>query len=193
MAQNDSATLTAARGYIYVGAVGATMPTPAEIDSFTPGGTFTGFTTLGHTSRDDLPEFGFDGGDTETRGSWQNEALRQVTTEASVDYVTFTALQVDEPTLELYYGQANASATAGVFGVASAPTGGVEKSLLIVIQDGGTNVGFYANKASITREGALATTIDNFATLPMRATFLKNGNADLFDWISLDTGVNPAP
>jgi hypothetical protein len=34
--------------------------------------------SIGHTSRGDLPELGYDGGDTEVRGTWQNESLREV-------------------------------------------------------------------------------------------------------------------
>ena len=90
---------------------------------------------IGHTSRSDLPEFGYDGGDKEVRGSWENESLREVETKPLVDFLKFKLHQFDVPTLELYFG-ANASTTPGVFGVASGNTRPVEKALLIVVVDG---------------------------------------------------------
>src|SRR5690606_16689093 len=50
-----------------------------------------------------LPEFGFDGGDTEPRGTWQAEALKTIVTDPAVDYVTFTAHQFDDQVFEFYY------------------------------------------------------------------------------------------
>ena len=90
MAMNDVAVVTASRGFIFTAASGTTAPTPAVIDAYTPGATLANWTSVGHTSVEDLPEFGFDGGDTETRGTWANKALRSVETEAIVDFVTFS-------------------------------------------------------------------------------------------------------
>lgn len=150
------------------------------------------FSSVGHTSRDDLPSFGFEGGESETKGTWQNPSLRSVTSEAPVDSVTFTLSQLDEAGLELYYGVANASATAGVFSVADAPTTSREKSLLIIIKDGDVAIGFHASKASVKRDGEIELATDDFVGLPVKATLLKNSTDDLFSWISLATGVNPA-
>lgn len=154
---------------------------------------FSGWEQLGHTSRDDLPEFGFDGGDAETRGTWQNDALKEVITEALVDFVTFNLHQFDETGLSLYYGQDNSgSAAAGEFRVDSAPTAATERSLLMVIVDGDATIAFYARKASIRRGDAIGLEVDGFAVLPLRATFLKDGTNELFRWISEDIPVNPA-
>lgn len=145
-----------------------------------------GWTTVGHTSREDMPEFGFDGGDTEIRGTWQNEQLREVTTEAEVDYLTLHLHQLDKQSFELYYGE-NASNVPGVFGVAAGVRKRLERALLIIIVDGDVRVGFYAPKSSVRREDAIGLPVDGFATLPIRATFLKVGENNLFEWISQDT------
>jgi hypothetical protein len=142
-----------------------------------------GWTNIGHTSRDDLPEFGFDGGDTEVRGSWQNESLREVVTEPIADYLTIFLAEFDLESFELYYGR-NSSKTPGVFGVSGGTQVPVETALLIIIVDGDTKLGFYAPKASVRRDDSIQLAVDEFATLPVRATFLKYGSSNVFEWVS---------
>ncbi|WP_439377826.1 hypothetical protein [Amycolatopsis lexingtonensis] len=192
MALNNEAVLTAAKGYILTGTVGAAEPTPADIKNFSLTALPTGFTILGHTSRDDLPEFGFDGGDTETKGTWQNEALKEVVTDPAVEFVTFNLLQFDEEGLSLYYGRANeAAAVNGVYR-ASGTVKPNERALLIVIVDGAHKVGFYANKTSIKRDDSISLAVDDFGALPLRATILTPATGDSpFSWIDEDV-INPA-
>ena len=147
--------------------------------------TTTGWRSVGHTSRDDLPEFGFDGGDTEVKGTWQNESLREVVTDPVADYLTLMLHQFDTDSFELYYG-ANASTTPGVFGVSNGSPAPVEKALLIIIVDGDNKIGFYSPKASLRRDDSISLTADEFATLPVRATFLKHLNDSKFSWIAED-------
>ena len=145
--------------------------------------TGTGWTNIGHTSRGDLPEFGFEGGDTEVKGTWQNESLREVVTDPVADYLTLMLHQFDTQAFELYYGT-DASVEAGVFGVANGNPAPVEKALLIVIVDGTRKVAFYSPKASLRRDDSISLAVDEFATLPIRATFLKHSNANKFEWVA---------
>jgi hypothetical protein len=142
-----------------------------------------GWSNVGHTSRGDLPEFGFEGGDTEVKGTWQNESLREVVTDPIADYLTLMLHQFDTESFELYYGT-NASTTAGVFGVAGGTPAPLEKALLIVIVDGTRKVAFYSPKASIRRDDSISLAVDEFAALPVRATFLKHAAANKFEWIA---------
>lgn len=190
MALNDNAVVLPAVGYIYVAAVDTASPTPAEIEAFDPDTGLVGWTQLGHTSRDDLPVFGFDGGDAETLGSWQNASLRRVTTEAAQDFVTFNALQLDETILSYYYGVTNPGSTVGKFDVSEASVSGIETALVIVIVDGDATVGFHASKVSMGREDSIELAIDEFVAVPLRASILKSGSNPLFSWLSFDTGVN---
>lgn len=287
MPQNDQAVLTAAVGYVYVGAVGTARPTPAALATLDPltygvfsnvvkitgsptGGTFTltpqggtasaaiaynadaatvqaaleavvaigvgnvqvagasisdtnglvitwigtklgatttisgvasltggttpavavtqpnagtGWKQVGHTSRNDMPEFGFDGGDSEVKGTWQNSKLREVTTDAAADFLTMFLHQFDTDNFELYYGT-DASATAGVFGVSGDVSSPNEKAFLVIIIDGAQRVGFYAPKASVKRDDSIQLPVDDFASLPIKATFLKSGSANLFEWVN---------
>jgi len=190
MALNDNSVITPAVGYIYVAPVDTASPTPAQIETFDPDTGIASWVQLGHTSRDDLPVFGFDGGDQETRGSWQNASLRRVTTEVAQDFITFNALQLDESILSYYYGVTNPGTTVGKFDVSEAASAGIETALLIVIVDGEATVGFHASKVSIGREDSIELAIDEFVSVPLRASILKSGSLPLFSWLSYDTGVN---
>lgn len=144
------------------------------------------WTGIGHTSRGTLPEFGFDGGKLEMKGTWQKERLREVqqTSNPVEDFVTIDLEQWDDGAFELYFGT-NASDTPGIFGVDGSDVP-VIKAVFILIVDGSTNIGFYAPKASIQRDSAIKMTVDDFAVLPVKATFLNMGTRRIYDWISLD-------
>jgi len=194
MALNANAVFTAAKGYVYVADVAdAVAPTPAEIKVFNAAdGLGTGWRDVGHTSREELPEFGFDGGETETRGTWQNAALRTVVPEAAVDYVVVQLHQFDDEALELYYGVPNASEDPGQFSVAEASTQAPERALCIVIEDGENHMALYAPRVSAAREDSITMAVDEFAALPIRFTFLKRDpdqdgtTYPLFTWINED-------
>lgn len=194
MAQNDEAVFTAARGYILTAPVGTAAPTPTDISDFASAkdlSIFADYETVGHTAREELPVFGFEGGETETKGTWQNASFKQVVTEVPSDYVTFNLHQFDDTALGFYYG-VDGGTTQGVFAVQDAPTTTVDRALLIVILDGDNAVAFHASKAGIKREESIELAVDEFAYLPLRATFLKNDTDPLFSWISEAT-INPAP
>ncbi|AUV61982.1 tail fibers protein [Mycobacterium phage SWU2] len=192
MALNDEAVLTAAVGHVYTATVGTAAPAASALDALDlldpESWTATGWTSVGHTSRNDMPEFGFEGGDTEVRGTWQNEKLREVVTEAAADYLIVYLHQFDEDAFALYYGP-NAGSTAGEFAV-SGTANPSEKAFLVIIQDGDVRIGFHAAKASLRREEAIQLPVDDFASLPIRATFLKYENEPAFKWINEDLFPN---
>lgn len=162
-------------------ATGTDTPTVTVTSVATP----NGWVNVGHTSRDDLPEFGFDGGKKQMRGTWQRKRLREVDAADPVeDSLKFTLEQWDKDSLELYFGE-DAADTDGVFGV-SGDFVPVEKSVFVVLVDGDARVGFYASKAQISRDASIKMPLDNFAGLPVKATFLNYGTRRLYDWISLD-------
>ncbi|AOT24765.1 major tail protein [Mycobacterium phage Blinn1] len=190
MAENDDAVLTAAVGYAFVAEPGTKHPTAAElktIDLEDPsswgitGGTWI---SVGHTSRGTLPEFGFDGDDSEVKGSWQKKKLREITTEDPIDYLTILLHQFDEQSLGLYYGP-NASTVPGEFGVKTGQTN--EKAVLVVIVDGDMRLGHYVEKSSVKRDAAIDMPIDDLAALPVRFTYLDPDVGDIpFKWINED-------
>lgn len=166
-------------------ATGADGATPSPTVTVTSVATPNGWINAGHTSRDDLPEFGFDGGKTKMIGTWQRKRLREVEDAAPIeDSLKFSLEQWDRGALELYFGEDSAD-TNGVFGVDGnfVP---VERAVFVVLIDGDARVGFYASKAQIQRDASIKMPLDNFASLPVKATFLNYGTRRLYDWISLD-------
>ncbi|QFG10394.1 major tail protein [Mycobacterium phage Anthony] len=189
MSENDDAVLTAAVGYIYTNAVGSARPAASLIPTLDltkpeSWATATGWKSVGHTSRGTLPEFGFEGGDSEVKGSWQKKKLREIQSEDPIDYLTVVLHEFDEDALSLYYGE-NASDEAGVFGYSG--KGDVnEKSGLVIIEDGDLRLGFHFHKASVKRDDAIELPIDDLAALPVRFTFLDHEDELLFSWINED-------
>lgn len=193
MSLNDNAAFVAAKGYVFIhDPATVTKPTPADITAFTEAeGLGPTWTDLGHTSREDLPEFGFEGGEVEARGTWRSAVLREVVTEQAADYVIVRLHQFDEEGLSLYYGVENNSETPGEFEVLDAASATTERALCIVMVDGDQKIGFYAAKASIRRDDAIEMAVDEFSILPIRATFLKPQTGGMFSWINEDI-INPA-
>jgi hypothetical protein len=143
----------------------------------------TGWFNVGHTSRTKLPEFGYDGGKLEMKGSWQKQRLRQVWGAQPIeDMVKLHLEQWNRHTLELYFG-VDTAITDGVYGV-SGDWQPVQKSFLVVLVDQFVNLACYASKASIARDAAADIPIDDFSSLPIAATFLNMGTRRLYDWIS---------
>lgn len=192
MAHIDEAVLTPGTGFIFVAAPGTARPSEALIESYTAmdDDHFPGWISIGHTSRDDLPQFGFDGGDSEVQGTWSNATFREVVTEAPSDFVTFNALQFDEQVLGLYYGVTDAVAGDGILEVTDAPTSTTNRALLVVIIDGPRRVAFHAASTSIRREDAVELATDSFAAFPLRATFLKLPGTPIYSWVGVSGAVS---
>lgn len=194
MAENDDAVLTAAVGYVYVADPGTPAPTPSVLKmiDLTRPDTWDeiGWASVGHTSRGTLPEFGFEGDESEVVGSWQKKKLREITTEDPIDYLTVVMHQFDEDALSLYYGP-NASFTPGEFGVRTGQVN--EKAMLVVIEDGDMRLGHYAGKTSVKRDDAIDLPIDGLAALPVRFTYLDPDDGSVsFKWINEDLfGLSP--
>lgn len=166
---------------------GGTTPT-VTVTVDTPA---NGWINLGHSSRTKLPEFGYDGGKLNMKGSWQKQRLRQIRDNNPIeDSVKASLEQWNRTTLELYFG-ADAANSAGIFGV-SGDFDPVEKAFLVVLVDQEVNLGCYASKASIARDAAVDIPIDDFSSLPVAATFLNMGTRRLYDWISNDL-FGPVP
>jgi len=191
MAHVDEAVITPGTGFIFVADPGTARPSEELIESYVAmdDDHFPGYSSIGHTSRDDLPSFGFDGGDTEVQGTWSNASFREVVTEAPADYVTFNALQFDEQVLGLYYGVTTDTPGDGIFEVQESPTTTVNKALLVVIVDGPRRVAFHAASTSIRREDAVELATDAFAAFPLRATFLKISGQPIYSWVGVSAAV----
>ena len=170
---------------------GALSVSHALTGGTTPAATFTQTTAalpwgaVGHTSRDEMPEFGYDGGDKELKGSWQNPRLRRIQTDPYADYLTAQLLQFDRAALGLYYA-VDGGDEDGVFSVDEVDNLVNEKALLVIMVDGNNKLGFYAPKADICRDEAISTPVDDLAALPIKATFLQITGQPVYEWINED-------
>lgn len=164
---------------------GDTKPKTADVKPVGKNALPAAWINAGHTARDTLPEFGYEGGDTEVRGTWQNESLREVETKPLADSIKLQFHQFDADTLELYYGK-NASTTAGVFGVKGGPSTPIERALLIIIVDGEEKIGFHASKTSLRRDESIKLKTDEFGAFPVKGTFLNLGAKLKYSWINED-------
>jgi hypothetical protein len=185
----DNAVFTPGTGFIFTAAPGTARPTAELIASYNPmdDDHFPDYDSIGHASRDDLPVFGQDGGDSEVQGTWSNASFREVVTETPSDYVTFNALQFDENVLGLYYGQEDATAGDGVYEVANIATTTVNRALLVVIIDGPRRVAFHSASTSIKREDNIEMATDAFTAFPLRATFLKVTGFPIYSWFGVSS------
>lgn len=187
MALDNDEVYIASTGYIFLGETGTEAPT--DLDSFDLINGSAEWESVGHTARDELPEFGYDGGDTENRGTWQNASLRVVETEAAADYVTFNVHQFNSTLLSLYY-RTSGGTTTGRFEVVAGDSFNSERALLIVIVDGRNGrLGFHAPASDIRRNDSISLDTEEFAYLPLRANFLDSTDATYrMAWISPNLG-----
>lgn len=182
MPQNDNAPIVAGTGYIYLADPDTAKPTTIT-DPTAPG---AGWISIGHTSLDDLPEFGRDGDDPETLGTWQNNNLRQ--TSPKIKYsITFQSVQASAETYQLYFGAgAEAVRPDGSFRIPARPTPQV-KALLMILVDGTNFVPLWHPRASLLGKDAVAMSTDKFMAFPIVATLLGSsliGN-DIGEWAAV--------
>jgi hypothetical protein len=190
MALTDSAVLVPGVGHIFTKdyTTGATW-TATELATYQSAGTIPAtWNELGHTDLDSIITFAQEGGDTTTKGSWQNPSLRTVITTATVDSFTLNAEQVlDNDILKLYYGGGDAS-VADRFALPDAPAA-IERSVMVVMLDGTTPIGFSVQRASILRGDVISASADDFLKLPLKFTVLKASGKPRAEWINAALGV----
>ncbi|MER7174198.1 hypothetical protein [Streptomyces mesophilus] len=163
----DEAALIPGTGHIYLADPDTPKPT-AITDPLNPG---PGWTNIGHTSRDELPEFARDGDEPETIGSWQNAKLRQ--TSPDVTYaVTFQSVQASTDTYRLYFGAGEEAVQPdGSFRIPARPEPQV-RALLFIIVDGQNFVPLWHPRTSLLGSDAVSLDAEAFISFPITGTFL---------------------
>uniref|UniRef100_UPI0039F6341C phage tail tube protein n=1 Tax=Streptomyces sp. 039-1 TaxID=2789263 RepID=UPI0039F6341C len=157
MAQNNTEVVIPGTGYVYIGnadnggsATPAKKPT-AWFDPLAPG---AGWDSIGHTSLENGVEFGRDGDDPETKGSWQVPKLR--TTNPDVTYtLTLNALQASADTYRLYFGAGPGAMVGNTFKIPAKPQAQA-RALLIVIVDGSQMLPLYFPHVSLLGSDAIS-------------------------------------
>lgn len=170
---NDDALLIPGRGDVLHHAVltnETELPDLDDIVAYAATGALpAGWESFGHCDVDDLPEWGSDGGDSEVKRTWQKEAVREVTTEAAVDYLTVKPQQFDNATMSLYMGGGDTSAP-NRFGAPNAPASTKKAVMIIYIDALNGAIAEVLPNASIRKGDAQENAIDDFSSLPLRVT-----------------------
>lgn len=191
--QKDTAVAIPGHGYILIGDDVATtaQPTVAAIDAFVADTTVlpTGWTNLGHTDADEIITFDQEGGETEVKRSWQNEALRETVTETAVDYFVVRSLQlVDNDVLSLYYGGGDAT-VADEFSLPDSSAVTEKPAIVVFVDASNGSPAFYCPKVSIRRESGIESAVDDWMKLPLRFTVLQKSGAKRGKWLHASLGL----
>lgn len=182
MTMIDEALVVAGGGFIYF--VEPDTPKPTRIaDPLNPGPEWT---NIGHTSREDLPEFGRDGDDPEALGSWQNAKLRMTTPDITYS-VTFQALQASADTYWFYIGAGeDAIQPDGSIRIPATPVPQIQ-SLSVILVDGKRFVPLWHPRVSLLGSDAIEMATDDFVFFPITGTIRSSsliGNA-IGEWAQI--------
>lgn len=130
----ESTPVIAGIGHIYVADPG-TKPAKGFLNTyaFATDQAPTGFTWLGDTSSETLPEFESDGGDTSAKRTWDRKDLR-VTREDKTHSMTIAAVNSSKTAIETAFPGSKWVEDEQAWDVSL--DGSVEKSVLMVIEDG---------------------------------------------------------
>ena len=168
MAFDATQVLIPGKGTVFYGAINIAPPVKSTLDPATPS-TFTGWTLLGHTSRENPPALTKEGGETTTRGSWWDDALVS-STSARTWSLAIASLQVETTTLALAFPAGRV--TDGGYYVPSA-SGTVEKGIYVYSVDGVKTMGIYLPRVSLGIGDAPAISVDNFFEISLNGACLS--------------------
>ncbi|MFG3200366.1 hypothetical protein ACGFYT_30080 [Streptomyces sp. NPDC048208] len=190
MALDNTEVVVPGTGYVYLGTAdnGSGTPTAKPSGAFDPLAPGTGWASIGHTSLENGIEFGRDGDDPDTLGSWQNPKLR--TTNPDVTYtLSLNALQASAETYKLYFGAGDGAMSGGTFKIPAKPEAQA-RALLIVIVDGGQMLPLYFPNVSLLGSDAISLDPTALLEFPIKGTILAGATSgNLGD---IDAFVAPA-
>lgn len=174
MPLNDNATVLPGRGTILLHNTPGTvfdedMLDALDLDATTPA-LPSGWTWLGHTSRENNVALSKSGGEVTTKGSWWNAALRGSKTPTEWG-VTVNSLQIDADTLALAFPGGALNATTGVFEIPETESL-VDRAALIYIQDGTRHMGIWFSKLACSLGEPPSIDVENFLEIQIAGTAL---------------------
>jgi len=178
MAFNANATTIPGKGTVLVAAPDTAPPTDYLTLDPTSGGLSgpitgaTGWSALGHTSRDNNVTLSKDGGDVTSLGSWWDEVIRS--TRAATNWTaTVNSIQIDAQTLGLAFGGGTLDTTLGSYDVGDIVP--QNKALFILVVDsGGNRLGLYIPNTSVSIGDAPEFTTDAFFEIQLSAAIANS-------------------
>jgi hypothetical protein len=172
MGANKSATLVPGHGTLFVANVNTAMPVgglAAVLAAFSlTGSDPAGWTSIGHTSKDNLPAFTKDGGDATFLDSWLADAITAIY--ASTNWsLGFNPIQIDQAGLDLAFG--GTFDTDGGY-IVPGSNSGTPKALVLYMTDGTGELLFYIPNTLVAIGDAPSIDAAKFLELPLTASIL---------------------
>lgn len=180
---NPDNGLVAGRGVVLLGAVGATPPTVAELETYAFTNALSdealpdGWSTFGDTDPEDLPEFDADGGDMTMLSTWAFANVREIPDgEPQVNFFTVNGIEFNGDTMRLREG--GGTEEAGIFWAPGMPIP-TQSGVVVAFIDtsNGQVKGYHAPKMNIRGEGGVALATDSWAQIPLRFTEVQHPGA----------------
>lgn len=169
MAILDDAVLKVGNGYFYTAEVGTARP----VDLLDLGPEWS---TMGHTSLEDILQSNVEGGEATRLGSLQKRNLKTSISARSESFQV-NLLQFDNDSLSLYYGANSVVNPDGDVEIPDTPVA-EERAWLFLFFDGERVGGIYAAKASfIAAESFSISDTESLSQLPLTVTPLQHGEA----------------
>ena len=174
MAMNDGAVVISTRGAVFLAAADTALPNLKlfALDKDTVGDSPNQYTNIGHMSVDDLPSFDVDGGDSNTKDTWNKSNFR-VTYDTVTAKVTFTSVQGDADTLKLMF---DASDISGGGTAVSLDKVEQKKAVFVYVEDTYTSkkFGIWMPNVSLAYSAMPELSQDGFNTFKLEGNILSS-------------------
>jgi hypothetical protein len=168
MGANKSATIVPGHGTVFVADVNTPMPAGGLADFNLTGPAPSGWTNIGHTSKDNTAAFSKSGGEPTTLDTWLADQVDTIYASTSWS-LGVNALQFDEDNLNLAFG--GFLDTDGGYVVPSSNPG-LDKAIFLLATDGTGKLGFYIPNTSTALGDAPSIDTTKFTELPLSASIL---------------------
>lgn len=175
MSVDKTKTIVPGHGTYFTADLAATFP-PNPLTAFTlTGAPPTGWTNLGHTSKDNTAAFKRDGGDKNSLDSWLQDGV--VVTYDSVAWsLQVNSLQLDQTNLDLAFNGVN-DVDGGY--IVPASLTGVSKQGFLLATDGTGSLGFWMPNTNVTLGDDPSIDPTKFFELPLGVSILAADPAKL--------------
>jgi len=169
MGVNRDALIIPGHGTLFTGPKNTVLPDD-PLSAFTLNGKPpTGWDNVGHTSKDNAPEFKRDGGEATMENSWLEDGVKAIYSAVAWKFGA-KLIQVDASTLDLSFGGRFDERDGGYI-VPNSSTG-IEKAIFLLGVDGTGRIGFYLPNTSINLEDAPSMDAGKFLEFPILASIL---------------------
>lgn len=188
-------SVVAGQGWVFTGEPDTEPPT--SLESFDPKKlTISGFEWLGSTSKENLTEFGREGGEDTVLDAWEVPSLRAI---KSVEKwkVTIHSISITQKTFELTFPAGHWNTEAGGYDIPP-ESSSATKALLIVIKDDVHGyLGVYFPRGTVSLGGVPVLNASGFVELPITVNALSSESTGLLmRWLlpkTLQTAVSSSP